>query len=85
MRKVTFNEFFSIILTSDILTLGSIWSYFFLLLFWDKVSVWSHDCPGTSFIDQAGLELRGPTASASQVLGLKVCATTTQQNILSLH
>ena len=27
-------------------------------------------------VDQAGLELRNPSASASQVLGLKVCATT---------
>jgi hypothetical protein len=27
-------------------------------------------------LDQAGLELRNPPASASQVLGLKACATT---------
>jgi hypothetical protein len=27
-------------------------------------------------VDQAGLELRNPPASASQVLGLKACATT---------
>ena len=27
-------------------------------------------------VDQAGLELRNPTASASRVLGLKACATT---------
>jgi hypothetical protein len=33
-------------------------------------------CPGTHSVDQAGLELRNPPASASQVLGLKVCATT---------
>ena len=32
-------------------------------------------CPGTHSVDQAGLELRNPPASASQVLGLKVCAT----------
>jgi hypothetical protein len=30
------------------------------------------------FVDQAGLELRNPPASASQVLGLKACATTAQ-------
>jgi hypothetical protein len=30
--------------------------------------------PGTHFVDQAGLELRNPPASASQLLGLKVCA-----------
>jgi hypothetical protein len=39
--------------------------------FWDRVSLYSS-------VDQAGLELRNPPAStsASQVLGLKVCATT---------
>jgi hypothetical protein len=36
----------------------------------------SPGCPGTHFVDQAGLELRNPPASASQVLGLKACATT---------
>ncbi|GAB1297464.1 F-box only protein 33 [Apodemus speciosus] len=29
-------------------------------------------CPGTHFVDQAGLELRNPPATASQVLGSKV-------------
>jgi hypothetical protein len=33
-------------------------------------------CPGTHSVDQAGLELRNLPASAFQVLGLKVCATT---------
>jgi hypothetical protein len=33
-------------------------------------------CHGTHFVDQAGLKLRNPPASASQVLGLKACATT---------
>jgi hypothetical protein len=32
--------------------------------------------PGTHSVDQAGLELRNLPASASQVLGLKACATT---------
>jgi hypothetical protein len=31
---------------------------------------------GTHFVDQAGLELRNLPASASRVLGLKVCTTT---------
>ena len=35
----------------------------------------SPGCPGTHSVDQAGLELRNPPASASQVLGLKACAT----------
>jgi hypothetical protein len=42
----------------------------------NKVSLWSPGCPGTHSVDQAGLELRDPPASASQVLGLKECATT---------
>jgi hypothetical protein len=37
----------------------------------------SPGCPGTHSVDQAGLELRNLPASASQVLGLKECATTT--------
>jgi hypothetical protein len=46
------------------------------------VSLYSPGCPGTHFVDQAGLELRNPPASASQVLGLKACATTTQQHFI---
>jgi hypothetical protein len=41
----------------------------------DRVSLYSPGCPGTHFVDQAGLELRNPPASASGVLGLKVCTT----------
>ena len=43
----------------------------------------SSGCPGTDFVDQADLELRDPPASASQVLGLKACATTQQMLILN--
>ena len=49
--------------------------FFFFLVFRDRVSLCSPGCPGTHSVDQAGLELRDPPASASQVLGLKVCAT----------
>jgi hypothetical protein len=45
-------------------------------------SLYSPGCPGTHFVDQAGLELRKLPASASQVLGLKVCATTAQPPFL---
>jgi hypothetical protein len=34
----------------------------------------SPGCPGTHSVDQAGLELRNSPDSASQMLGLKVCA-----------
>jgi hypothetical protein len=47
----------------------------FCFVFWDRVSLCSPGCPGTHFVDQAGLELRNPPASASRVLGLKACAT----------
>jgi hypothetical protein len=52
----------------------------------DRVSLCSLGCPGTHSVDQAGLELRNPPASASQVLGLKVCATTARrQETLNVH
>jgi hypothetical protein len=50
--------------------------------FQDRVSLCSPGCPGSHFVDQAGLELRNPPASASRVLGLKACTTTAQ---LILH
>jgi hypothetical protein len=46
------------------------------------VSLCSPGCPGTHFADQAGLELRNPPASASQVLGLKAWATTPQRGFV---
>jgi hypothetical protein len=49
--------------------------FLFFLVFRDRVSLCSPGCPGTHFLDQAGLELRNPPASASRVLGLKACAT----------
>jgi hypothetical protein len=54
------------------------------VLFWDRVSLCGPGCPGTHSVDQAGLELRNPPASASQVLVLKACATTTRRNPASL-
>jgi hypothetical protein len=48
----------------------------FLFLFRDRISLYSPGCPGTHSVDQAGLKLRNPPVSASQVLGLKACATT---------
>jgi hypothetical protein len=51
---------------------GLVW---FGLVFQDRVSLYGPGYPGTHFVDQAGLKLRNPPASASQVLGLKACAT----------
>ena len=49
--------------------------FFSFLVFRDRVSCIAL-APGTHFVDQAGLKLRNPPASPSQVLGLKACATT---------
>jgi hypothetical protein len=46
------------------------------MVFRDRVSLYSPSCPGTHSVDQAGLKLRNPPATASQVLGLQACATT---------
>jgi hypothetical protein len=45
--------------------------YFFFFWFFETGFLCSLGCPGTHFVDQAGLELRNPPVSASQVLGLK--------------
>jgi hypothetical protein len=47
--------------------------FFLFGFFRDRVSLYSPGCPGTHFVDQAGLELRNPLVSASRVLGLKAC------------
>jgi hypothetical protein len=49
-------------------------------VFRDRVSLCSPGCPGTHSVDQTGLELRNPPASASQVLGLKACTTVPKDN-----
>jgi hypothetical protein len=49
---------------------------FVCLFFQDRISLYSPGCPGTHFVDQGGLKLRNPPASASRGLGLKACATT---------
>ena len=51
---------------------GLVWFGFFQ----DRVSLCSPGCPETHSVDQVGLKLRNPPASASQVLGLKAWATT---------
>ena len=43
---------------------------FFWVFFWHRVSLYSPDCPRTHSVDQAGLELRNPPASASRELPL---------------
>jgi hypothetical protein len=55
----------------------------FALFLQDKVSLCTFGCPGTHSVDQAGLELTYPPASASHVLGFKACATTAR--LVSAH
>jgi hypothetical protein len=58
----------------SLLELSSVCLFVFMV-FRDRVSLYSSGCPGTHFVDQPGLELRNPPASASRVLGSKACAT----------
>jgi hypothetical protein len=52
------------------------WVVFFSLWYFETgFPLYSPGCPGTHFVDQAGL--KNPPASASQVLGWKACDTTT--------
>jgi hypothetical protein len=78
MQKGHFNELDSSFMVIKTLLLGE--KRLFFLVFRDRVSLCRPGCPGIHSVDQAGLKLRDPPASASQVLGLKVCATTAQQN-----
>jgi hypothetical protein len=48
----------------------------FFFFFLETGFLCSPGCPGTHFVDQAGLKLRNLPASASRVLGLKAFATT---------
>jgi hypothetical protein len=50
---------------------GLVWFGLVWFGFEDRISLYSPGCPGTDFVDQAGLELRNPLASASRVLRLK--------------
>jgi hypothetical protein len=44
--------------------------FLFVCLFvWDRVFLYSPDCSGTRYVDQAGLKLRDPPAFASHLLG----------------
>ena len=53
----------------------------FVFVFFETGFLCSSGCPGTHSVDQADLELRNSPASASQVLGLKACATTPGYNL----
>jgi hypothetical protein len=47
---------------------------FFLFFYWDEGPLWSPGCPGTHYVDPAGLELRGlPDAVSPECWG-QMCA-----------
>ena len=76
---------YSDLLISSVSGLQSFFSFsfiffFFFFFFFETGFLY----PGTHFVDQASLELRNLSASASQVLGLKACATTAQLQACSL-
>ena len=50
----------------------------FLNGIWDRVSLCSPGCPGTSYINQGGFELRDPSASVFWVLWLKTYTPTSK-------
>ena len=52
---------------------------FLFVCFWTQGFSVSPGYPRTHSADQAGFKLRDSPASASQVLGLKACVTTAQQ------
>jgi hypothetical protein len=64
---------FSVFFLSFVLVGWLVW--FGFAFFGDRVSLCNPGCLGTHSVDQAVLELRYLPASASQVLGLKACAT----------
>ena len=64
VRKISFYDFVGNIFCDFDLCL--------LLVFGGTVPRCIAGCPGTHYVDQAGLELREPLASASLVLDLKV-------------
>ena len=59
-----------------------VFCFFFFFFFLDRVYLYSPGCPGTHFVDQAGLELINLPASSSRVLGLKVYTTTPSEPFL---
>jgi hypothetical protein len=63
----------------DILVITSKFFFFFFPFFFffeTGFPLYSPGCPETHSVDQADLELRNLPASASKMLGLKVCTTT---------
>ena len=83
MSTITLSTRWKLLSAFIISSSSSSFFFFFFFFFQDRVFLYSPGCPGTHFVDQAGLELRNPPASASQVLGLKACTTTSVSAFIS--
>jgi hypothetical protein len=59
-----------------VMFIKEVFSFYHENFFFWFFETYSPGCPGTHSVDQAGLELRNPPASASRLLGLKACTTT---------
>jgi hypothetical protein len=88
INKIISSDYKYKIFISNILILTwffVVFCFCFLFMFFQaRVSLCRSGCPGSYSVDQAGLELRNLPAFASQVLGLKECATTTRINCFKL-
>jgi hypothetical protein len=83
LRGLLLEKFKYTVQNTSFLVVVVVVGFLFLFCFFPRQgSLYSSGCPGTHFVDQAGLELRNPPASASQVLGLKVCTTMPSLKIL---
>ena len=61
-----------------------LYSYICLFVF-EPVSLYSAGCPGTHYVDWAGLELRSLPAFVSQVLRSKTCVTAAWQISIPIY
>jgi hypothetical protein len=58
LRLIALTKEVSKKLSGDFVLWLSLFLLFFCFCFWDRVSLCSPGCPGTHFVDQAGLELK---------------------------
>lgn len=60
--------------------------YFHLIAFWERISLYSHGCPGTNCVDQVGLNSKGlPTPLPSKWWGWKCVRLCPSSEFLRLY
>jgi hypothetical protein len=70
MIQFTEFSFVVVVVVVVVVWLVGFWFFSFCFVFRDRVSLCSPGCPGTHFVNQAGLELRNLPASAQSFLKL---------------